>query len=134
MRSKIVFWLFHGSFAYTKLIPAHGHRDWRIWAKYASPSRHRFPSGALFLKANVITVRKGGLVFRFGKRNFVNKLVNSQFVATKGGARTGSVSRILHIPRDKDMTTCGFKAGPRNTALRIPNVLFLRGGDYTGCG
>jgi len=103
-----VFWLFHGSFAYTKLIPAQWHRDWRIWAKYASPSRHRFPSSALFLKANVITVRKGGLVFRIGKRNFVKRLGNLSRAWAAVGARTGTVSRNLHIPRDNDMTTCGF--------------------------
>jgi len=77
MSSKVVSWLFHGSsVAYTKLIPAQWHRDWRIWAEYASPSRHRFSSGAFFLKPNVITVLREGLVFRNGKRNFVMIRVN----------------------------------------------------------
>ena len=64
VRPKVVDWLFHrSSVAYTKLIPAQRHRDWRIWAKYASPPG----TGSFrcfFLKANVITSRTRGLVFQ----------------------------------------------------------------------
>jgi len=65
-----------------------------------------------FFKANVITVRKGGLVSRVGKRNIVNILVNSADVTEAGGDPTDTVSRILQIPRDKGMTTFGFMARP----------------------
>src|SRR6202000_191395 len=109
----------------------------------------------IFLKANVITVRKGGLVLRFGKRNFVNRLVNSVTRGCTANARPGGAFFLMRnaggtpviaaIPQESGTSADGLSeccngfaeaygegrtdAANRSTRFLSPPTLSVEGGE-----